>query len=327
MLLRRIGLFASFTSFLMVAGCGPAGEPEPKRAAAGVAEYAMEARQVADGVYAVITPARDFPNPENRGWNSNSGFVVTDDGVLVVDTGSSTTIGKALRAVIAGVTDQPVRWIVNTHGHGDHWLGNAGVADENTEIIASSLVKERASNNADYWIDLFNKMTEGATGQSAARAPNSIVDDRITRTLGGVTVEFIPSGDSHSPGDLIVWVPQQKVLITGDVVYSDRAPSAFDAKIKQWIATLGQLEALAPQVVIPGHGGLSDAGSITREREYFQALWSTVKEGYDAGKPDYEILPTVKERLASYRDGYPGFDDKIGPSVSHVYLQVEQEGF
>jgi hypothetical protein len=100
-------------------------------------------------------------------------------------------------------------------------------------------------------------------------------------------------------------------------------PSTFDSNVRQWIKFLGQLEAMKPVVVVPGHGAVTDAAALTRQREFLSTLWSVVKQGYEAGKTDFEIVPLAREALASYRDGYPGFDDKLGRDVSHVYLQVE----
>jgi glyoxylase-like metal-dependent hydrolase (beta-lactamase superfamily II) len=294
-------------------------------APAKVGDYAMRAEMVADGVYAVITPARDFPNPENKGWNSNSAFVVTKDGVLLIDTGSSETIGQALKKTIASVTDKPVRWIVNTHGHADHWLGNGAFAG--TEIIASSTVRGRIEKESADWVERFNSMTQGATGPSRVVKPTRVIDTRTVLSFGEVKVELIPSKDSHSPGDLAVWLPGKGALITGDVVYSDRLPATFDARLQQWATFLGELEALKPAKVIPGHGSVADVSAIRRQREYFDSLWKLVQAGYDEGKPDFEILPTVKKELAGYAKHYPDFDQYIGQTVSHVYLQVEANAF
>lgn len=294
---------------------------------ATVADYPMQPREVAPGVYAVVTPARDFPNPENKGWNSNATFVVTGKGVLVVDTGSSETIGKALAATIARTTKEPVRWIINTHGHGDHWLGNAAFPGPDTEIIASSAVRDRIRAEPDHWISLFARMTEGATGTSATRVPTRTVDARTTLDLGGLQVELIPSGNSHSAGDLVVWLPQKRALLGGDVLYSDRAPSTFEANVKQWMGFLGELEKLGAVAVVPGHGHTGDGRIVSDLRNYFETLWAVVKRGYDAGKPDFEILPMVKAEMAPLAAKFPGFDDKIGPTVSHVYLAVEQAAF
>jgi glyoxylase-like metal-dependent hydrolase (beta-lactamase superfamily II) len=287
----------------------------------------MRPAEVAPGVYAVTTPARDFPSPENKGWNSNSAFVVTGSGVLVVDTGSSETIGQALRRAIASVTDQPVRWIVNTHGHGDHWLGNAGLTDGGVEVIASTQVAARIRAEREQWVGLFERMTDGATGDSPAVAPTRVVDERTVMRLGGVAFELLPSGGSHTPGDLVVWLPEKKVLITGDVVYSDRAPTTREGDVQRWIAFLGELEALAPQVVVPGHGAVTGVEGISNLRRYFETLWALVRAGYEQGQSDFEILPQVRAQMADMGRQYPGFEDKIGRSVSDVYLQVEQSAF
>lgn len=294
---------------------------------AKLTDYAMRADKVAGGVYAVITPARDFPNPDNKGWNSNSAFVVTKEGVLVIDTGSSEIIGQALRKVIAGVTDKPIRWVINTHGHADHWLGNVSLAETGTEIIASSTVRGRIEKEGADWVERFNNMTRGATGPSRVVKPTRVVDSRATLTFGEVKAELIPSQDSHSPGDLVVWLPGKGVLIAGDVAYSDRLPATFDARILQWTKFLGELEALKPVKIIPGHGNVADATAIRRQREYFEQIWKLVQSGYDEGKPDFEILPTIRRELAAYAKHYPDFEQYIGQSVSHVYLQVEAAAF
>jgi glyoxylase-like metal-dependent hydrolase (beta-lactamase superfamily II) len=296
-------------------------------APATVGDYAMRAEPVAPGVYAVITPARDFPNVENRGWNSNSTFVVTRDGVLVVDSGSSETIGKALRQVIAKATDKPIRWIINTHGHGDHWLGNAALADGKTEIIASSTVRNRIDKEGSDWVARFNTMTDGATGASKVVKPNQVYDARVAIAFGELKAELLPSGDGHSPGDLAVWLPQQKVLIGGDVLYTERAPATFDSKLPHWIAFLKELEALKPVKIVPGHGPVADGAAVGYLRAYFEDLWKVVETGYQEGKPDFEILPKAKQVMARHKQHFPDLDTRIGESVSHTYLQVEAADF
>jgi cyclase len=296
-------------------------------APATVGDYPMRAEKLAPDVYAVVTPARDFPNVENRGWNSNSAFVVTRDGVLVIDTGSSETIGKALGQVIARVTDKPVRWIINTHGHGDHWLGNAALADTRTEIISSSTVKQRIEKEGAEWVARFNGMTDGATGASRVVKPNQVYDARVAIAFSDLKAELIPSQDAHSPGDLVVWLPQQRLLIGGDVLYTERAPATFDSRLAQWIAFLRELETLKPVKVVPGHGPVADGASVSYLRAYFEDLWNVVEAGYKEGKPDFEILPKAKQVMARHKRHFPDLDTRIGESVSHTYLQVEAAEF
>ncbi|QKT03747.1 MBL fold metallo-hydrolase [Ectothiorhodospiraceae bacterium 2226] len=289
-------------------------------------DYAMQPVEVGPGVYAVPSAARDLPNPENKGWNANLAFVVTGDGVLVVDTGSSETIGRALREAVAGVTDQPVRWIVNTHAHGDHWLGNAAF-ETDAAVIASTPVRARIEQEAERWITLFDTMTEGATGASRVRLPDTLVDEHRVFDMGGTRVELIPSGDSHSEGDLVVWLPEARALITGDVLYSDRAPSLWDGDARQWSAFLGELIALEPAVVIPGHGSVSDVQGLKRLQAFIDQMWEVVAEGVDQGLADFEVVPVASERLAAFRPHYAGYDEKMSRSVAAVYAQVEQSLF
>ena len=281
--------------------------------------YPMEAQPVAEGVYAVITPTRDLPNPENRGWNSNSGFVVLESGVLLFDSGSSQAIGDSLREVIASVTPLPVKWIVNSHAHGDHWLGNAAFADTVETIYATSEVART--------IDRFNDMTGGVTGESGVVVPDTLVDERTEITLDGRPFVLFPSRDSHSPGDLIMWSPSDRVLFGGDVIYSDRMPSTFDSNLAHWIETLDELAALDPAVVIPGHGDITDAAGVTRLRDFLTLLWDVVEREYNEGLTDFEMTPKVIEALSGFSEAYPGLAQKIERDLSYVYLQVEEASF
>ncbi len=286
-------------------------------------DYAMAAEEVAPGVYAVMTPARDLPSRENLGWNANMAFVVTDDGVLVFDTGSSETMGVALREAIREVTDQPVRWIVNSHSHGDHWLGNHAFVDDEPEIMAGSAAAERMQAEADGWIENFNEMTEGATGKTTPAFPDRMVDEREVLDLAGTEVVVMPSGGAHSPGDLMVWLPEQRVLLAGDVVYSDRAPSVWDGDVAQWIDLLDDLIALEPEVVVPGHGRLEGAETLTRLQRYLTILWDGIAEGVERGLADFETVPLVREHMGDLIEAYPGFEEKIERSVATTYPDVE----
>ena len=290
-------------------------------------DFGMRAEAVAPGVYAVVTPSRELPNRRNRGWNSNSGFLVTDSGVLLFDTGSSEAIGESLRETIAQVTDKPVRWIVNSHAHGDHWLGNAAFEPDVEEIIASTKVAQVIEISGRTWIDLFNRMTDGVTGESRIVPPNRRVDERTEADFGGIGVVLFPSGGSHSPGDLLLWLPEHRVLMGGDVVYSDRMPSTNNSRIGQWIDILDQLVALEPKVVIAGHGGVTDVTGLMRLRHLLVTFKEAVASGIEEGKSDFEMLPDVLAALAPFAGRFPGLEEKVRRDLSHVYLQVEQEMF
>ena len=315
-MLKKIALLATLLTSSLV------------HAAATVDDYAMKAQKVTDGVYAIISPAKSFPDAENKGWNSNTAIVETSEGLLVFDTGSSETIGKALIKTIRSVSDKPIKWVINSHSHGDHWLGNgAFVAEKPAEMIASDVAIGKMKQMGYEWVGRFHDMTDGATGKFEPVPAKDAVVKAMERDFGGVQVQILFSGNSHSPGDIVFWLPQQGVLLTGDTMYTQRPPATFDAQVKQWGAFLGELEELEPEHVIPGHGPVSDISAVTNLKDYFTTLWELVAEGYDEGLPDYEIAPGIKEKMQRFEAIYPGLYERLGESISHTYLQVEAAEF
>lgn len=288
---------------------------------------AMQATRVADNVYAILTPARDIPNPQNKGWNSNSAFVVTETGVLVFDTGSSLAIGNALKNTIQQVTSKPVKWIINSHAHGDHWLGNIAFADSGPQIFSTTKAQEIIEKEGLSWVNRFKRLTHGITGDTRVVAPDHVVDSRTEIMLDKTRLVLFPSGNSHSPGDLIAWLPDLRVLISGDVVYSDRMPSTNASSLFQWIRMLQQLEQLQPDKVIPGHGKITDINGLIRLRQLLSGIRNEVQKGYDEGLTDFEMTPQVIKSLQGFEKYYPGFKKKLARDISHVYLQIEAAAF
>lgn len=298
--------------------------PEPASVNETESPFEMRAERMAEGVYAVVSPARTFPNTENMGWNSNAAFVVTGDGILVLDTGSSPKVGEALLQTIRSVSDQPIRWIINTHVHGDHWLGNgAFVAEKPEQIIASELTIQQMHEQGAEWVSRFNAMTEGATGDFVPVVARDAVSESGVHQFADLEAHILYSPRAHSPGDLALWLPQQKVLLAADAIYTGRGPATFDSDVQGWIAFLDEFLALEPEVVLPGHGPVAGIDAVSDMHRFFSTLWSLVEEGYEAGKMDYEITEQAREQMAEFEAIYPGMNETLGEAVSHVYLQVE----
>lgn len=303
----------------------------PPTVSAGQSErqdYPLEAKPIADRVHAVLSPhSRQFPNPENRAWNSNLAFVETGDGVLVFDTGGSQAIGTALREVIRNTTDEPIRWIVNSHVHGDHWLGNGAFARDEAAILATPKARERAEREGAEWVDRFNNMTEDAVGDPELLVPTETIAERKAQRFGSVNVELIPLGHAHSADDLALWLPDEGLLLAGDVVYIGTTPGTFDADIAHWLEIHETLLALETDRILPGHGELGDSGAIRTQRDYFQVLWDEARRGFDEGLSAHEIRPRVEDKLGDGARAWPNLDERLGESVSHAWLQAEEAFF
>jgi len=277
--------------------------------------------QNTENVYSIISPAYGRPSPENRGWNSNSHFIVTEKGVLVFDTGSSELIGNAIIKAIKSVTDQPVRWVVNSHSHADHWLGNAAFANAGAEVLSTRPSMTAMKDNGQKVVDAFARMTEGATGATHIYYPTSFLIQREQRNIGGMDVEFIFSNDGHSPGDVLMWLPKQKIIFGGDVLSSDWMPIMTPSgNIPNLIETLNAVIKLNPAIVLPGHGKVTTDKSVIRDVQFLTSVWQQVKEGHANGIKSVDITAQVINKLGpQYRELYKDLDSNIEYLVKMMY--------
>jgi glyoxylase-like metal-dependent hydrolase (beta-lactamase superfamily II) len=280
---------------------------------------------ISANVYSIFAPSYGLPTPENKGWNSNSHFVVTDNGVLVFDTGSSEVIGKEIKRAIKSITDKPVRWVINSHGHADHWLGNAGFADTGVEIIAGARAVAMMKEDGQGVVDAFSRMTKGATGNTHIAYPTLLLAQGEKRNLGGMDVEFIFSGNAHSPGDVLLWLPQQKIILGGDVLNSDWMPIITpNSNVPNLIDTLNAVVKLNPATVLTGHGKATTVKSVMRDAGLLESVWTLVKEGHKSGKKQDEILSNISVKLGDkYRPLYKNFDAHIKEQVKQMYKNIK----
>lgn len=289
------------------------------------ANFDFSVTPIAENVYSIISPSYGLPSPENKGWNSNSHFVVTDKGVLVFDTGSSELIAKGIRSAIKSVTNKPVRWVVNSHSHADHWFGNAEFANTGAEIIASARAVTIMKEDGPSTVGFFSRVTKGVTGSTRLVYPTLLLAQREKRNLGGVDVEFIFSNDAHSPGDILMWLPKQKIIFGGDVLNSDWMPIITGhGNVPNWIDTLYTVAKLNPAIVLSGHGKATTGKSVIRDADLLAAVWKLVKKGYEGGKKQDEILSQVSDKLApKYKSLYKDFDSAIKHQVKLIHKQQQ----
>jgi glyoxylase-like metal-dependent hydrolase (beta-lactamase superfamily II) len=214
------------------------------------------------------------------GGRSNAGFIVGGDSVMVIDCFDSPAEGKRLLAEVARVTDKPVRHVVLTHGHYDHSIGNQAMPRE-ASILASGNAADWLAKRLSMDRMVLQQGPGGVHGSLKfrhVRAANEKIEKQREVDLGGgVKVHLFVIGDCHAAGDLVVYVPSEKVLYAGDLVWNGYHPNLSGGATFLWLTRLAVLEKLDVTKVLPGHGAPGDKSLLKAQLRYLMDLRSLVK--------------------------------------------------
>ena len=274
-------------------------------------------------VYALLGPVA-LPTKQNQGYMVNSTLIVGDTGAILIDTGFTDEIGAHLAQTVAKLTPKPVSHIVNTHHHGDHTLGNA--AFPKAKVISSEMCRKLLLETGADWLALI----EGIVGHKfpGTRAvPATEVyanNSRSEVTIDGVKLVFWVPEAAHTAGDLLVWLPDDQVLIGGDVLVNQVTPNFRDATVKQWIATLAEVAKMPAKTIIPGHGPLMTPKDTAAMHARMAKLYAGIEAGYKAGLTDSEIRKRLD--LSEWKRLHH-FDEQMGGNINKAYLEVEAAAF
>jgi len=223
---------------------------------------------------------------ENAGHNNNLSFIVTGEGVVVVNGGGSWGLAEALHAEIGAITDEPVVLVINENGQGHAMLGNAYWAAQGVAILAhEDAAGEFEARGHDILDNARNRLKERADRTDVALPTETFADEKVLE-LGEFTMEVLHLGPAHSPGDIQVWLPQQRLVIAGDMAFHERLPPIFDdTDTAGWIETWeGPFEGLGALHVIPGHGHPTNMAQVRRyTRDYLVDLRAKVAEVIENG--------------------------------------------
>lgn len=290
----------------------------------------MPLQQVSPNIY-VVTGNHAFPNPGNRGFMNNPAAIMTKEGVIIVDPGSSMQIGKELLAKVRKVTDKPVIAVFNTHVHGDHWLGNYGIRQAYPEVPIYAHVRtiERLSGGEDkIWLKQMMDMTQGAIAGTKPVIPNKGLKGGETLRLGDASLRIHYAGHAHSDSDLMIEVVEDKALFFGDVVVAESVPhtgAPHDASYKGTAAAIQSMLRGSSSVFIPGHGHSGGREVPESALRFVEALRSAVTKYYKQGLGAAEMKDPVIKDLQAYK-GWRNFSE-MGRVISFVYLEVEKDEF
>jgi glyoxylase-like metal-dependent hydrolase (beta-lactamase superfamily II) len=265
-------------------------------------------------------------SPANRNFISNAGFVITPAGVVVIDALGSPALGRELLEAIARITDKPVTHVILTHYHADHIYGLQEFRRRGARIVAhraageylnsETAAQRLAVSRVDLapWIDVNTRLV----------TPDEWLDGPTDLTIGGVRLQVRPVGPAHTPEDLVVFLPSERVLFAGDMVFRGRIPFVGQADSRQWIAALEQLLRMDPQVVVPGHGPLSTSAreDLQLTRDYLAFL----RESMGAAARDMEPFDDAYARTDWSRfEQLPLFRAANRMNAYNTYLLMERQ--
>ena len=284
------------------------------------------AQKVHENLYVIHGP-QGVPSVENQSFMNNPAWIITADGVVVIDPGSSVQAGRMVVAQLRKTTKKPVTHVFNTHVHGDHWLGNQAVLEvwPKATIIGHPDMIKQARNGADaFWIKLMSDLTRGYTEGTRAELPTVEAADGQAFRIGGKTFRIHSSTHGHSKTDLMIEIVEDRILFTGDNVLARQVMNLRDGTFKGVMQETERALALDAKLYVPGHGKSGDRKLVEEQKAWFDILIPEVRRLYDEGMSDYEMKPILVEKLKAYKD-WAEFETNLGPMISLAILEVEQE--
>ncbi|AGW94184.1 MULTISPECIES: MBL fold metallo-hydrolase [Cupriavidus] len=246
----------------------------------------------------------------------NSGVIIGDDGVLIVDTTATPAMAQDLIARIRTITDKPIKYVVLSHYHAVRVLGaSAYFAEGAQQIIASrgtwEMIVERGEADMKSEIERFPRLFAGVETVPGLTWPTLVFEKEITLFLGKLEVRIAHLGSGHTKGDTVVWLPQQKVLFSGDLVEYDAACYCGDAQLEDWPATLDALQALNPEKLVPGRGpALTSPEEVKKGIAYTKDFVTTL---FQSGKEAVVEKLDLKAAMAHTRRA-------MDPKFGHVFI-------
>jgi cyclase len=266
-------------------------------------------RQVGPGVYAAID------GPEHKA-GSNAGFIIGDDGVLVVDAFFTPDAAKALVGEIHRLTPKPIRYIIDTHYHADHTGGDQVLRDAGAVIIAHRNVRGWVRTNN---INLFG---DRITPELRARIevlplPDIVTDQDLTVWLGSRKA-VVRTVLGHTGGDLTIDVPDAHVLFTGDMLWRKIPPNLIDGSVKEWLATDVSFESMSGETFVPGHGDVADVKDVEDFRAYLTDLRRLVGDGRKAHLKDDALVLSVAPKIRALHSDWTISDRAIAAEVKYM---------
>jgi glyoxylase-like metal-dependent hydrolase (beta-lactamase superfamily II) len=256
----------------------------------------------------------------------NTGIVVGDDCVMVIDTQATPVMAQDVIRHIRTVSDKPIRYVVLSHYHAVRVLGASGYGAQH--VIASrdtyDLIVERGEADMKSEIERFPRLFQAVESVPGLTWPTLVFEKRMTLWIGKLQVELMQIGRGHTKGDTVVWLPQERILFSGDLVEYETTPYTGDAYLSDWPATLDAIAALKPAKLVPGRGAALQneaqvAAGLDGTRAFITEMFGAVKAGAASGK---DLRTVYKETYAALKPRFGNwviFDHCLPFDVTRAY--------
>lgn len=275
--------------------------------------YETGAIEIAKGVYAFI----------QAGGATDAGFIVDEDGVVVIDTLMTTTLANQLMAEVRKVTNAPLRHIVNTHWHGDHVFGNAVLPP--APIIAHDTCRDDLISEWDDHRAFLRDLYPAAWPEMEAlkaTPPNVTFSRSLTLHLGTRAVELRYFGRAHTQGDVVAYLPDVGVAFAGDIAFHKYIPNARDGFPADWLDAAAALEGIGADVIVPGHGPLGTNAELAEMRECLALILEQVRQSFERGMSEKQAHAALT--LGPFAD-WGRQEDRLPTLIGRAYRELRGE--
>jgi glyoxylase-like metal-dependent hydrolase (beta-lactamase superfamily II) len=283
------------------------------------AGYDLKPVKISDTVYQ-FEGAKEVPSKQNGGNMVNTYWVQGKTSWIVVDSGPSYNYAKAAYEQMKKIADLPVKYVINTHRHEDHWLGNNYHKEKfGAKIFATKAqVSEYPAGIVPNYVHVLTKEDYAGTKVIAV---DELVTKDVTMTLDGRVMEFKHFDYAvHSPEDIMAYMPDEKVLLAGDILFSERIPRITDGSVEGGLKSLKVVEQYDVKVYATGHGKYTDDTAITQMRDYFNALKKSAMYAIEEGMELSEYVNSAD--FEAFKSRYM-MDDLHKGNLSHAFREYE----
>ena len=297
----------------------PTVDKKVKTATSEAFDYKLKPQKVAENVWCFFG-AIEKPTKENAGNMANNCYIKTKDGYLVMDTGPSYQFAKQAYEAMQKIEDLPVKYVVNSHEHDDHWLGN----DFYKKKFGATLMGP-ASINTNYKegdkTRMYNVLPKNAIEGTHIIDLDKVVKKKETLTFGGEKFDIIPMDiKAHTGDDVFIYMPERKVLFAGDLVMNGRITSGRHGSVMGQLKALAMMQKLDWKILVPGHGVITDAKAMNEANLYFKLTKERILKAIDEGVDATEINEVVK--LIEFKDKAM-YDILNAQNIGFAYEELE----